>query len=230
MNTLLEKLGTQYGSWVVPDNMSLSSDSIVYSAGVGEDISFDLLLHSKYSCNIFLIDPTSRSKTHFDEIVSFYKTNDWNFSGDVQSDYESKIKNIKPDLHKFKYLNIGLWKCKDILKFYKQNNPTYVSQTVISGMFGQTFDEINVNSIKNVMQMYGHTKIDLLKLDIEGAELETIGQMLDDEIYPKYICVEFDLYLKGLDKTNETKKLIERLNQNGYKMLFNDQCNITFCK
>ena len=41
--TELERLGTDYGGWIVPQNMHLSSDSVMYSAGVGEDISFDLL-------------------------------------------------------------------------------------------------------------------------------------------------------------------------------------------
>ena len=219
----LEKLGTEYGSWVIPHSISLSSDSVVYSAGVGEDISFDLLLQSKHNCNIVLIDPTSRSKIHFDEVVKFYKTNDWNFSGDTQTDYQSKIKDIKPDLDKFKFLDIGLWKCKDVLKFYKHDNPQYVSQTLIEDMFGENYDEINVNSVKNIMVENGHNKIDLLKIDVEGAEIEVINKMLDDEIYPKYICMELDLHSKGKDKDNLTKHLFERmLNKHDYMIIFSD--------
>ena len=40
----MEKLGTDYGGWYVPTNLNLDEKSIVYSGGVGEDISFDLLL------------------------------------------------------------------------------------------------------------------------------------------------------------------------------------------
>ena len=42
------KLGTNYGGWDLPDDVRLDSQSIVYSGGVGEDISFDLLLQDKY--------------------------------------------------------------------------------------------------------------------------------------------------------------------------------------
>jgi FkbM family methyltransferase len=225
----LEKLGTDYGSWVIPNSISLSSDSVVYSAGVGEDISFDLLLQSKYNCNITLIDPTSRAKNHFDEVSSFYNTNDWKFSGDVQSDYKLVIENLKPNLDKFQFLQVGLWKCKDRLRFYKHDNPLYVSQTLIPDMFGKNYDEVSVNSVKNIMQENGHTKIDLLKIDVEGAEIDVINQMINDKIYPKYICVEMDLYSKGKDQDNLTSTLLENLiNNHDYIMIFSDEeFNIT---
>lgn len=70
--------------------------------------------------------------------------------------------------------------------------------------------------------------IDLLKVDIEGVEIEVINQMLDDKIYPRYLCIEFDLFLKRKDPQNKTVKLIHRLQLGGYKILFNDNMNITF--
>ena len=54
------------------------------------------------------------------------------------------------------------------------------------------------------MKLNGHEKIDLLKLDIEGAEVAVLTQMLDNKIYPKYLCIEFDLYLKKKDTNNVT--------------------------
>ena len=38
----MEKLGTNYGGWFIPKECKLDENSIVYSAGVGEDISFDI--------------------------------------------------------------------------------------------------------------------------------------------------------------------------------------------
>ena len=51
--------------------MKLNENSIIYSGGVGEDMSFDLLLLSKYNCNIFLIDPTTKAIKHFDEVKKY---------------------------------------------------------------------------------------------------------------------------------------------------------------
>ena len=42
------------------------------------------------------------------------------------------------------------------------------------------------------------------------------------------LCIEFDLYLKRKDIDNKTQKLIDRLVQVGYKVLKNDNFNITF--
>ena len=53
--------------------------------------------------------------------------------------------------------------------------------------------------------------------------------MLDDNIYPKYLLVEFDLFLQNKDENNETHKIIKRLNKY-YNVLKNDNYNITFKK
>ena len=89
----MERLGTKYGGWILPTNTTLNENSIIYSAGVGEDISFDLLLQNKYNCKIFLIDPTKRSIKHYNEIINFYKNNE-PFTGNIQKDYLDTIKHL----------------------------------------------------------------------------------------------------------------------------------------
>ena len=81
------------------------------------------------------------------------------------------------------------------------------------------------------MDQQGHTQIDLLKLDIEGAEIETVNQMLDDKIYPTYVLVEFDLLLKNKDPKNTTRQLVNRMiSKENYKIIKDDNLNITFIK
>lgn len=224
----MERLGTNYGGWYVPKNMELNENSIIYSGGVGEDISFDIKIQEKYKCNIFLIDPTEKALIHFNEVKEYYK-NGRQFLGNIQKDYIQSIQNNKPDFSKFYYFNIGLWNCHDKLKFYKQNNKNYVSQSLIENMFTQEYDEVNVTTIKALMEEKKHKTIDLLKLDIEGAEIEVIQQMLDDKIFPKYILIEFDLFLKKKDPNNKkTNDLISRLLSLNYIILINDNYNITF--
>ena len=223
----METLGTEYGGWDIPINAKLNEDSIVYSGGVGEDISFDLKLQDKYNCNIFLIDPTQRAIKHFEEVKNYYN-NRSNFLGNIQPDYIKHIRDLNPDFTKFTYINKGLHNKKDTLKFYKQTNPDYVSQSLVPNMFGQDYDEVEVDTIKNIMQNYKHDKIDLLKLDIEGSEIDVLNQMLDDEIYPKYLCIEFDLLIKKKDPQQLTQKIVQRLQENNYIILDNKNLNITF--
>ena len=106
----METLGTNYGGWSIPKQSKLDSNSIAYSGGVGEDISFDLKLQNKYKCNIVLIDPTQRAIKHLDEVKDYYITKRYKFSGDIQPDYLNHIQNLNPDFNKFKYINKGLYK------------------------------------------------------------------------------------------------------------------------
>ena len=226
MNNLI-KHGTDYGGWILPENCELNQNSIIYSCGVGEDISFDAIINSRYNCNIFLIDPTQRAVKHFEEFKQFcmHKTP---FIGKISKQYYDKIKNLHIHVDKFHYESIGLWNKKDTLKFYKQHNPNYVSQSVIENMFGNKYDIVKVDTIKSIMDKHNHTKIDLLKLDIEGAEVKVLNNMLDDNIFPRYLCIEFDLKLKNKDSQNETERLMNRLTENGYKLLINDDWNVSF--
>jgi len=222
------KLGTQYGGWYIPKNNLLNENSIVYSAGVGEDISFDIKLSSIYNPYIFLIDPTKKALNHFNECNEYYKNLNYIFNSNIQPDYYTVIQNEKPNFNKINYLNIGLWDKKDTIKFYKQNNENYVSQSLIENMFSNNYDIVEVNSIKNIMEENNHTHIDLLKMDIEGAEVVVVEQMLNDKIYPTILCIECDLHLKGKDPNNTTNTMINRLFNIGYKLLKNDNYNLTF--
>ena len=223
----MEKLGTNYGGWFIPKDIKLDENSIIYSGGVGEDMSFDLILNDKFKCNIILIDPTNKAIKHFEEVKNYFKNNEM-FTGNIQNDYYDNIKSLKPDMSKFCYENIGLWDRKDQLKFFFQNNPNHVSQSVIANMFGNNYNIVEVYTIKSIMNKYNHSKIDLLKLDIEGAEVQVLENMLCDEIYPKYLCIEFDLKLKCKDVNNTTNTIVKKLLNVGYKMLVNDDLNITF--
>jgi len=112
--------GTVYGGWWLPDDIVLNEDSIILSAGVGEDVSFDLCVQSKYGCKILLFDPTERASTHFDEIKNFYSEKPCSkFSGNIQADYLGIITGLKPDLSKITFIDVGLWLKEDTLKFYK---------------------------------------------------------------------------------------------------------------
>jgi len=226
----MENLGTNYGGWSIPKYAKLNKSSIIYSGGVGEDMSFDLKLEDKYKCKIYLIDPTKKSIKHYEEVKEFYNSKINKFSGNIQADYIYNIIDLKPNFNNYTYIKKGLYKEKTKLKFYKQTNPNYVSQSLVPNMFGTEYDEVEVDSIKNIMKTYNHNKIDLLKLDIEGSEIDVLNQMLDDEIYPTYLCIEFDLLLKNKDPKQLTQKLVSRLQENNYKILENKNLNITFEK
>lgn len=223
--------GTVYGGWKLPNDISLNNESIIISVGVGEDISFDLTIQSKFNCLVYMIDPTERSIKHVEEVKRYFLSHDSAvFTGNIQPDYISCIKDAQPIFSKISMDPVGLWNKDDTLKFYKQDNPNYVSQTLIPNMYGKEYTKVNVVRLKHFLENKGLSEkpIDILKLDIEGAELEVLETLIEDKIFPRFLCVEFDYLIKGKDKDNRTKNIITKLLNVGYDILYNIGWNITF--
>ena len=55
------RLGSDYGGWWVP--LDLPVGSFCVSAGVGEDITFDLEIIETFDCSVLAIDPTPKAVT-----------------------------------------------------------------------------------------------------------------------------------------------------------------------
>ena len=219
----MEFLGTDYGGWWVMKDMNLDSNSIIYSVGVGEDISFDVLLQQKYGCLVVLMDPTKRAQSHFTSLQQ------GEIPLNISENYQRVLdQSLHVDWNKFLYVAQGLWDVQDTLKFYKPRNESHVSHTLIENMYSDEFDLVPTCTLTDVMHAYHHSHIDLLKLDIEGAEIRVLNYMLDHDIKPKYVLVEFDLALKHKDPTHESQKIVARMMQHGYTIRKNDNLNVTF--
>ncbi len=54
------RLGSPHAGWDV-EVVGIDQDSVVYSFGVGEDVSFDLDLISRCGCTIHAFDPTPKA-------------------------------------------------------------------------------------------------------------------------------------------------------------------------
>jgi FkbM family methyltransferase len=222
----LTKLGTEYGGWILPNYLGLDENSIIYSAGVGEDMSFDLLLWNKLKSKIVLIDPTIRAIQYFQEIQHYFNDNQ-NYKEKFKNTYLNDL-NFKPNFEDFCYIDKALWNKNEKLKFFKQSNPLYVSQSLIENMYTNDYYEVETITLIEIMKKFSHTKIDLLKMDIEGAEINVLENMLNNNIFPKFLLIEFDLKLKNKDFYNTTDKIINTLLELGYLILKNDNFNITF--
>ena len=67
------------------------------------------------------------------------------------------------------------------------------------------------------MQDYGIQNIDILKLDIEGSEVNVLNSMFDDNIYPNQLLIEFDI--TRTNKLSDILKfylIIRRIVKNNY--------------
>ncbi len=80
--------------------------------------------------------------------------------------------------------------------------------------------------ISALMRELGHSRIDLLKLDIEGAQHEVLRSMLRDGIRPTVVCVEFD----QPDTVVRMYRTYRRLRKAGYRLVVRDGWNLTFLR
>jgi FkbM family methyltransferase len=155
-----EHHGSSYGGHWIPRGL-LNPESIVYSGGVGEDVSFDLSLIAKYHCSVFAFDPTPRAIR---------------FAEDVTEPL-------------FSLLPVGLWSDDTRQHFHPPADPRHVSHSIAPGCVRQGFTA-DCRSIPSLMRELDHERIDLLKLDIEGSEYEVVPAMLRAGVIPVALCIE----------------------------------------
>jgi hypothetical protein len=71
------------------------------------------------------------------------------------------------------------------------------------------------------MKSLGHEKIDLLKLDIEGAEYSVIDSIIEDGLNVNIVCLEFDEYFNPIDNRfrDRIREYINKIISQNYTMI-----------
>lgn len=187
-------LGSPNASWKVPLRY-VQQDSLCYCIGVGEDISFERELYSLRKPKIFLFDPTPRAYT-----------------------YIQKTKLPKS----FVFSRLGVWDKNGKQKFFEPSSRDYVSHSIVNLYNTKGFFLAECKTLSWIMRNFGHKKIDLLKLDIEGAEYSVLSQMLCSSLRPQILAVEFD----QPTPPSKTISMIAKILQSGYTLI--DQTNWNF--
>ena len=80
------------------------------------------------------------------------------------------------------------------------------------------------------MQTLRHTNLSLLKLDVEGAEYEILGSILESDIRPAVLCIEFDEGYHPLDDgyLSRIQNMVSRVKAQGYQLTYIDGWITTF--
>ncbi|MFQ5675630.1 MAG: FkbM family methyltransferase, partial [bacterium] len=160
-----------------------------------------------YDCQVFAFDPTPKAKAY--------------------------MKNRSMMSEKLHFQEIGLWHEEDIVRFYHHSNPKSPSYSIVNLHKTDTFVEATCKRLSTIMQENRHCRIDLLKLDIEGAEYRVLDSIVEDCLDVSIILVEFDeihskLYHGYRDRI---KKSIHQLCDYGYTLVaLRAKSNYTFVK
>lgn len=184
-----ERLGSPYGGWIIPENW-LNADSICYLVGAGEDISFDLALVAKYRSLAWIFDPTPRALAHFENWRNKTSLGEPAACSTSPTGFYPAFPSELID--RLTFCPIGLWNENTTLRFFAPQNEAHVSHSLVNLQRSEKHIEVPVQRLSSVMQELGHDRIDLLKLDIEGAEYQVIESLLADKLAVDILCIEYD--------------------------------------
>lgn len=190
----LQRIGTAYGGWVVPVDL-LSAASICYCVGCGEDVSFDLGLIERFGCDVYSFDPTPRGIQHVTQEI--------------------------PPNPKYHFTPVGLWDSETVLKFYAPINPAHDSYSALNLQHQERYVTGPVKRLRTMMQEHGHTRLDLLKIDIEGAEYKVLDSLIADKLDVRVVCVEYDEYFNPLegDAVGRIRASLQALSNYGFRLV-----------
>jgi FkbM family methyltransferase len=192
LNLPMERFGSDYGGYFL-DPFLVRSDSVVYSLGIGEDISFDLSLIERFGVSVEAFDPTPKVKT-------------WLLS-----------QTIPPQFH---FHAVGVAGRDGHETFYLPPKEDWVSHSVVPArQFRRDSVRLPVMRLSTAMRLQGHDRIDLLKMDIEGAEYAVIEEILSEKIQIKQLLIEFHHRLTSLG-TQKTKQALALLEKCGLRISF----------
>ncbi len=173
----------------------LGPQSVVYSLGVGDSIDLDMDLIHHYSLTVHAFDPTPYSLEWVEglELPENFRFHPWAAAGEDGS------------LRLYRRIN-------------KRGKKSQVMWTADSRAADSSdFVDAPAYSIATIMERLGHDRVDLLKVDVEGAEYEILDGLGEAACLPTQLLIEFHHRFPGIGK-QRTAKSIERLRKLGYRI------------
>ena len=189
-------------TWRIVDPQK--KELFVISAGVGLGIDFELGIAKRWCVEMLLLDPSPTGISTMERI------------GNVEG---------------VTFKQIGLAANDGIVSFSKPLSAAEGSFFMAEpNSDKKSYVEFECKSLKTLLAEYDQSSIDILKMDIEGAECEVLDSILQDEINPVQICVEIHTHHgsgapRGLW---DASRLIFRLHLAGYRIVYNKAMDFTF--
>ena len=187
------KFGNRFAEWTFcPD--SLHEDSVIYSFGVGSDISWDLQLINHFNLHIHAFDPSPGS-------VAWIRDQD-----------------LPEEFHFYPY---GVAATDGEISFAEPAEPgihsLFATNPEDNAGKGLKQHVLPVHRLGSILNQLGHSKIDILKMDIEGAEYEVIDDIIALQEPVSQVLIEFHHRFSHIG-TERTRQAISKLNRAGYRI------------
>ena len=209
----LVRLGSDYGGWWLPSAAMSNSylDRVAISAGLGFDVSFDKTL-LELGFKVIGLDPLAYC-------ISYANSNLGDFRG-------------------FTSLEKGLWKTTGVQSFFPPKNSAHDSWSATNIQHSpesmmKTFEVISLNDLFIMYPILEKCDYRILKMDIEGSELEVMKSLLTLQYRFDFIAIEIDFlslipFLKFSHRIlmiKEARTLLRNFQAAGYQLVKNENFN-----
>lgn len=199
----VERFGHNSASYAVCPDL-IDRDSVVYSLGVGNDISFDVQLIERFGLEVHAFDPTEESARFVD------------------------TQRVPRGFH-LHQVAVGPADGSVAFTELKPASDQYVAGTITHGaVTGDRQRTVRSSRLSTIMAELGHEQLSLLKLDIEGGEFAVLAEVLEQRIPVNQIVMEFHPHIENLAHHGHmlgrhgwirTAEVIEGLRQLGYVLI-----------
>lgn len=190
----LDSYHIKLGNYYVDTRIQYTVPPTIYSMGVLTDISFDKAAADYYNTNVFMFDPAP-----------------------VAIEFMAKQNDVRLRFHE-----CGIWTEDKIMEFMLPEEVGRSPSMFMHHEGGVFFAPCK--SIPSIMRELKHNKIDILKMDIEGAALPILEHLIHQDIHlPSQIIVEFEnvnpSLLEFCDFYLRVNKLIDHLADLNYNVV-----------
>jgi FkbM family methyltransferase len=181
----VREMGSKYGGWVMPAEL-IGRSWLCYCVGAGGDVSFDVELMRDYGATVRAFDPVERS---------------------VVSAREEAAGNPRFSAHM-----VALAAEDGPVRMQITHDPGSASVSAAGLYESDRFTEVPGRTLSSLMAEYGDERIELLKIDIEGAEYDVLPTLDLAAAGVKLFAVQ--LHHNG--SVGQARALIRRLRDAGY--------------
>ncbi len=201
-NPAIVEFGSKYGRWGI-DGTHLTPETVIVTFGLGDDVTFEQALMQRFGCQVHGSDPTPNS-------INFIRThvNNPQFHAHTYAlmDHEGTVSfALPPDAENIKV-------SASAVAGYTENNEKAFAVPCLT--------------LPSAKKAFGLSKIDVLKMDIEGAEYQVIEQAVAQGWLSdvSQLLVEFHHFLPNFS-VQHTTSAVDSLRRAGFEIAWIGRTN-----
>lgn len=182
------ELGSAYGGWAIPEAV-VRPGWLCYSVGVGGDVTFDAELIRRYGARVRAFDPVP-------------KYVDW-------------ARDELGGVEGFSVHQAALALEDGPIRMGVTHDPQSESVSSAGLYEAREFVELPGRTLDSLMRERGDERVDLLKIDIEGAEYDVVPSL---DLQAAGVAL-FAVQLHHTGSVRDARRLVETLRDQGYELV-----------